>query len=94
MVSSKILTGLEALSRERDAQAALQGAQVVQAFGPDATDVVKLSKLIGRAFVGMGLPDMVRSEEEAQQFAEQREARQAAMQAMQAAAPKLAEGNM
>lgn len=94
MVSSKILTGLEALSRERDAQAAMQGAQVVQAFGPDATDVVKLSKLIGRAFVGMGLPDMVRSEEEAQQFAEQREARQAAMQAIQAAAPKLVEGNM
>ena len=41
MITPTILTGLEALSRERDVSRAMQAAQIVQAFGPEATDVAR-----------------------------------------------------
>lgn len=77
MVSPTILTGLEALSRERDVSRAMQAAQIVQAFGPEAVDVVKLERVIGRAFIGMGITDSVRTEDEVAQIkAERQEAQQ------------------
>jgi hypothetical protein len=59
-----ILTGLEALSRERDVGRAMQAANVTQAFGDAAADVVKADVILGRAFIGLGFPDAVRSEKE------------------------------
>jgi len=68
MVNPTILTGLEALSRERDVARALQAAQIVQAFGEAAQDVPKLPRILGRAFVGLGFADSVNTEEEVQQI--------------------------
>ena len=76
MVTPTILTGLEALSRERDVSRAMQAAQIVQAFGPEAVDVIKLERVIGRAFVGLGIADAVRSEEEVAQIKQQRQQQQ------------------
>ncbi len=76
-----ILTGLEALSRERDVARALQAAQIVQAFGEAAQDVPKLPRIIGRAFVGLGFTDSVNDEDEVAAKQAQR-AEQAQQQAM------------
>lgn len=59
-----ILTGLEALSRERDVGRAAQAAQITQAFGDAATDVVKTDVILGRAFIGLGFPGAVNTPEE------------------------------
>jgi len=73
MVTPTILTGLEALSRERDVARALQAAQIVQAFGEAAQDVPKLPRILGRAFVGLGFADAVNTEEEVQAIQQQRQ---------------------
>jgi len=59
-----ILTGLEALSRERDVSRAMQAAQVTQAFGDSATDVVKTDVILSRAFIGLGFADAVNTPDE------------------------------
>jgi hypothetical protein len=62
-----VLTGLEALSRERDVQRVMQVANIVQAFGEGAADVIKLNKVIGRATIGLGFADVVREQDEIDQ---------------------------
>lgn len=81
-----VLTGLEALSRERDVGRVLQLAQISQAFGETAIDVLRLDKILSRATVGLGFADVIRSDEEIQQIQQQRQ--QAQM--MQAAAGPVA----
>jgi hypothetical protein len=76
-----VLTGLEALSRERDVQRVMQVANIVQAFGEGAADVIKLNKVIGRATIGLGFADVVREQDEIDQRQKQRE-QQAMMQQM------------
>ena len=81
MVTPTILTGLEALSRERDVSRAMQAADIVKAFGETAVDVVKLPRVIGRAFVGLGFADSTRTEEEVEERQNKR-AEQAQQQQM------------
>lgn len=75
-----ILTGLEALSRERDVTRAMQVAELVQAFGDEALAAVKLPKVLGRALVGLGFTDAVRTEEEAAEWKQQQAEQQMALQ--------------
>ena len=85
-----ILTGLEALSRERDVTRAVQAAEITRAFlgaDQDAGDVVKLDKILGRAFVGLGFPDSVRTEEETAGIRQQRAEQQQQQQMMEQAGP-------
>jgi hypothetical protein len=89
MVTPTILTGLEALSRERDVSRAMQAAQIVQAFGPTGVDAVKLERVIGRAFVGLGIPDAVRTEEEIQQIQQQRAQQQQEQAALEKLGPEV-----
>jgi len=89
MVTPTILTGLEALSRERDVSRAMQAAQIVQAFGPEAVDVVKLEQVIGRAFIGLGIADSVRSEEEIQQIKAERQQAQQEQAALEKLGPEV-----
>jgi hypothetical protein len=79
MVVPVILTGLEALSRERDVTRAMQVAQLVQAFGEEAVANVKLDKVIGRALVGLGFTDAVRNEDEAAAWKQQQAQQQQAL---------------
>lgn len=51
-------------------------------------DVVKLDKIISKALIGLGFPDSVRSEEEANQIRAQRQQAQARAQAAQDTLPK------
>jgi hypothetical protein len=76
-----VLTGLEALSRERDVQRVMQVANIVQAFGEGATDVIKLNKVIGRATIGLGFADVVRTQDEIDEIQKQK-AQQAQMEQM------------
>ncbi len=80
MVVPIILTGLEALSRERDVTRAMQVATLVQAFGEEAVANVKLDKVIGRALVGLGFTDAVRNEAEAAEWKKQNAEAQAQAQ--------------
>jgi len=89
-VTPVILTGLEALSRERDVSRGMQVANVAQAFGPDAVDVLKLDKILSRITIGLGFEDSVRSDGEAQARRQQRSEQEAAVRAAQAAAPQVA----
>tara|TARA_R110000803_G_scaffold39813_3_gene85879 strand:+ start:107 stop:1621 length:1515 start_codon:yes stop_codon:yes gene_type:complete len=89
MVTPTILTGLEALSRERDVSRAMQAAQIVQAFGPEAVDVVKLERVIGKAFIGLGIADSVRSEDEVAQIKQQRQEQAQQQAAMEKLGPEV-----
>ena len=80
-VMPTILTGLEALSRERDIARAMQAGQIASGFGEQAFDVVKIEKILSRAFIGLGFPDAVRTEDEIKELREQRQ-QQAMMQEM------------
>lgn len=83
-MNQNILTGLEALSRERDVARVVQLGQIAAGFGEAGIDAFKLDKLLNRAAVGLGFPDVVRSAEEVAQIQAQRQ--QAAM-AQAAAGP-------
>jgi len=79
-----ILTGLEALSRERDVGRAQQAGQIVAQFGEEGIRYVKLGVVLNKALVGLGIPEAVRTDDEVQaQKAE--EAKQA--QALAATGP-------
>lgn len=65
-VTPQILTGLEALSREQDVFRAEQIAGIIQTLGPQAIHSIKIPKVVGRAVTGLGMPDAVRTESEAQ----------------------------
>lgn len=89
VVTPVILTGLEALSRERDVARAEQAANIVAAFGETAINVVKLEKILSKAFIGLGFPDAVRTPEEVAAI-QQQQAQQAAQQSMIDQAAQLA----
>ena len=92
MVVPIILTGLEALSRERDVTRAMQAAQLVQAFGDEALAAVKVPKVLGRALVGLGFTDAVRTEEEAEAWKKAQAERQAALAAAGAVVDNVTKG--
>ena len=51
---------------------AMQAAEIVKAFGETAVDVVKLPRILGRAFVGLGFADSTRTEEEVKALRQER----------------------
>jgi hypothetical protein len=86
-----ILTGLEALSRERDVGRAQQAGQIVQQFGEEGIRYVKLGVVLNKALVGLGIPEAVRTDAEVQEE-KQREAAQAQQLAATAPAVTAAAG--
>lgn len=68
-----VLTGLEALSRERDVSRVQQLAAIAQQFGDTAIDTLRLDKILARATVGLGFPDVVRSDEEVRDIQQRRQ---------------------
>ena len=77
-----VLTGLEALSRERDVQRVGQVAELANLFGPDvARHVLKMDKLMKRGTIGLGFADVVNSPEEAAASREQDQQNQLALAA-------------
>lgn len=89
---TKILTGLEALSRERDVGRAQQAAGIVNSFGPEAAPYVKFGEIMNKAFIGIGFPNAVRSEEEAAQLRQEMQAEQAAGQIANTVAGNVTKG--
>ena len=72
LIEPQITTGLEALGREQDVQRVSAAAQMVQLLGTEVLDYVKMPELLTKAFNGLGLPQVIRSEEEANQIRQQR----------------------
>jgi len=73
LIEPQITTGLEALGREQDVAKVQAAAQIVQMLTPELTlDYVKMTELLKRAFNGLGIPEVIRSEQEAQQIRQQR----------------------
>ena len=85
-LDATILTGLEALSRERDVGRGVQAAQIVSQFGEIGLSHIKFDVVLSKIMTGLGFPDAVKSAEEVAK--EQAQAQQAAQQQamMQAAA--------
>jgi hypothetical protein len=83
-VKPVILTGLDALSRERDASRAMQAASLLNQFGEKAISSVKLTEIIKPAMIGLGFPEATRTE--AERVAE--EERQSQLAAAQGAVEK------
>lgn len=82
LIEPTIMTGLEALSREREMN---RVAQVLQFIGQLPEQIVmdypKWELLLDKIFIGAGIPEAVRSNEEVQQRQQQRMEQEAAMQA-------------
>lgn len=70
-VEPQITTGLEALNREKDVMRVQAAAQISQMLDPQQ-EYTKTGDLLKKAYVGLGLPAAVRTEEEAQQLRQQR----------------------
>jgi hypothetical protein len=83
-LDATILTGLEALSRERDVGRGVQAAQIVSQFGEMGLSHIKLDVVLGKIMTGLGFPDAVKPAEQVQ--AEQQAAQQAAQEAEMAQA--------
>ncbi len=64
MVEPQLLTGLEALDRERDVERGGKFAQFLQVLSPEERAWVDMPKVIGKVSNGLGWPDVVRSEKE------------------------------
>jgi hypothetical protein len=71
-----ILTGLEALSRERDVERGVQAAQIIGQFGEIGLATVKMSVILGKIMTGLGFPDAVKTEEEVQAEQQQQQQQQ------------------
>jgi hypothetical protein len=85
-----ILTGLEALSRERDVSRGVQAAQILNQFGEEGVARTKLNVILDKILVGLGFPDAVKSEAEFQQEQQARQQAQMAQDVMSKAAGPLA----
>ena len=81
LVEPTILTGLEALGREKDVERVTTATQLLQGLPPDVLIYVDWVEMLGKAFNGLGIPDAVRTEEEVRQLQEQQATIQAAQQA-------------
>ena len=77
-----ILTGLEALSRERDVQRGVQFANILQMFGEQGIDATKLDVVLNKIAVGLGFADAIRSADEIAQRQQQREQQAMVQQAI------------
>ncbi|NIV39400.1 MAG: hypothetical protein GWN58_61310 [Anaerolineae bacterium] len=68
-----ILTGLEALSRERDIARVRQLIEIAAPFGPEEMAATyNTTALLAKAAAGVGMPDVIRSAEEKAQIEKQR----------------------
>lgn len=85
-VEPQIITGLDALRRERDAMRAQQAIQLIQGLPPEQLDYVKMSDLLKTLFIGLGLPAAVRTDAEVQQIQQERALQQAAARGIESAA--------
>lgn len=89
-IDATILTGLEALSRERDVGRGVQAAQILQQFGDEGIRRVKLDVILDRIMTGLGFPDAVRPEEEVKaEQQQQMEQQQQAQMAQSAVGPAI-----
>lgn len=72
VVEPTILTGLEALGREQAVTSVMGALQMLNGLPPEVLDYVKWDSLLKKGFMGLELPDSVRTEEEAQAIRDQR----------------------
>lgn len=82
-----ILTGLEALSRERDVERGIQAAQIASQFGEQGIQYIKFPVVLSKIMTGLGFPDAIKTAQEVQGEIQQQQ--QAAM--VQRAAPGVAQ---
>lgn len=79
-VVPQVTVGLEALGRQQDVIRVRSAAELTQLLDPQA-EYAKTGDLLSKAYTGLGLPNFVRSEEEASKLRQERAQQQAAAQA-------------
>lgn len=91
-IAPRVLTGLDALNRERDVARVRTVAELLQMFGEEAYKVVEISSLIRQALIGLGLHDVTLTRQEVERRQEQAAALQAAQEGVAGAIPQMIEG--
>jgi hypothetical protein len=83
IVEPAILTGIEALGRERDVERGGTFLQFVAQLTPEEREAIKMTDLLTKVANGVGLPGIVRSQAEVDERREQRLQQEAALGAIQ-----------
>lgn len=91
-IQPRVLTGLEALTRDRDVARVRTVAEIMQMFGDSAYSVVDVADLLRQAFIGLGLHDVTLSKEEQEAKEERQMALAATQQGMGKAVPGMTGG--
>jgi len=87
-ITPRVLTGLEALSRDRDVSRVTTAAELIKMFGEPAMEVIEITDLLRQAFIGLGLQDVTLSRDEI----EKRQEMKARLEAMVKAIPQAIAG--
>lgn len=90
VVEPTILTGLEALGREQLVTSVMGALQMLNGLPPEVLDYVKWDSLLKKGFMGLDLPDAVRTESEAEELRAQRQQQQSMADMAKAAAGPVA----
>lgn len=80
-VDPQVLTGLDALGRERDVQRVVTAAQLIAQLPEEAQFYPKWDAMIVKLLTGLGLPAEVRTPQEVQQMKQEAMVREAAVRA-------------
>lgn len=91
MVEPSIITGLEALNREKDVIRVQTVLNLIPNMPDEAKDYVPWPDLLKKLFIGVGLPGNVRSDAEVQQIQQVRAMQQAAARGVESAAGAMGE---
>lgn len=92
LVRPTILTGLEALGREKDVERVATALQFTGSLTPEERLYIKMGTLLGKAFNGLGLPNTIRTDAEVKEMREQIAQIEAMAQAGAALASQAAAG--
>lgn len=91
-VEPRVLTGLEALNRDRDVARVRTAAELIQMFGPEAMEVIDVGALLRQALIGLGLHDVTLTAQEVEEKRQQAAALQAAQEGVAGAIPQMVQG--
>ena len=92
LVEPTVLTGLEAIGRERDAERGITALDITQNMSPEQQDFIKTDVVLGKVFNGLGIADAIRTQAEVDEIQQRRIEQQAQADAMVRAAPQAVAG--
>jgi hypothetical protein len=93
-LTPRVLTGLEALTRDRDVVRVKTAAEIIQMFGDKAMEAIEITDLLRQAFIGLGLQDVTLTRAEIAKRAEAAAQLEAVIKGLGGAIPQMAKAGM